>query len=69
MKRTILGVEYDYPASGSVVTHVKTGGRYVVLFPVIIEADAVPAVAYAPLDGSSNIWVRPLEEFMDGRFK
>jgi len=69
MKRTILGKEYDYPPNGSVFTHVKTGGKYVVLFPVNIEADAVPAVAYAALSGSNDIWVRPLAEFMDGRLE
>jgi len=67
MKRTILGKEYDYPPEG-VLTHVKTGGKYVALCPAVIEADAVPAVAYTKLGGDGTVWIRPLAEFMDGRF-
>lgn len=64
-KRTLLGREIDFPDSGT-WTHVKSGGQYVVLHPVVIENGLVPAVAYSKRGGP--IWVRPVEEFLDGRF-
>ncbi len=46
--------------------HKKTGGVYHIVANCIIEATDTPAVAYRK-DGP--IWVRPLAEFMDGRFE
>jgi len=57
--------EFDFPDTGS-WTHVKSGHQYVVLFPAVIEATAEMGVAYAGADGL--IWVRPVDEFLDGRF-
>lgn len=64
-KRTLLGQEVEFP-DGGLWTHCKSGGQYVVMFPAMIEATATPGVAYCGHDGL--IWVRPVEEFLDGRF-
>lgn len=66
-KRTLLGREVTFPES-RVWTHVKTGGRYAVLFPCVIENGLVPAVAYSKVDGDGLVWIRPISEFLDGRF-
>ena len=66
-KRTLLGREIDFPNEGQ-WTHIKTGGRYVVLFPVMVENGLTPAVAYSKVGGDGLIWVRPITEFLDGRF-
>lgn len=66
-KRFIMGQEIDFP-DGGLWTHKKTGGRYVVLFPAMIEATMEPAVCYASAS-SGMIWVRPVKEFLDGRFE
>lgn len=57
--------EVDFPDSG-VWHHVASCHAYVVLFPAVIEATASLGVAYAGADGL--IWVRPVSEFLDGRF-
>lgn len=57
--------EVTFPDSGT-WNHVKSGHQYVVLFPAVIEATATIGVAYAGSDGL--IWVRPVAEFLDGRF-
>lgn len=67
VKRIILGEEHDFPDTGRIWTHVRTDGRYLVLGECVIEKDAVPAVAYRDASGGA-IWIRPLAEFMDGRF-
>lgn len=46
--------------------HVKTGGLYQVLFDAFLERDVSHVVVYMAADGT--IWVRPWEEFHDGRF-
>lgn len=48
--------------------HVKTGGVYIVVEEeCLLESDLTPMVAYLSLkDG--KIWLRPKEEFFDGRF-
>ena len=55
------------PAAGSRWTHRKSGGRYTVVAGVVIEATVTPAVAYRS-DETRVTWVRPLVEFLDGRF-
>lgn len=47
--------------------HKKTGGVYSFIAEVVIEATLDPAVAYQGNDGT--IWVRPRDEFFDGRFE
>ncbi len=44
----------------------KKGGLYRVLGQGVNESDRVPVVIYD--DESGQIWVRPSEEFWDGRF-
>lgn len=64
-KRVFFDREYDFPDSG-VWHHVKSSHQYVVLFPAVIEAIVEPGVAYSGKNGL--IWVRPVAEFLDGRF-
>lgn len=45
----------------------RKGGRYVILHHGINEADLKPVVVYQRISDSS-VWVRPSEEFFDGRF-
>ncbi len=68
VKRTCLGREIDFPDTGRVWTHVKTGGRYVVMLECIIEATQEPAVAYTSETPGNPVWIRPVAEFLDGRF-
>lgn len=46
--------------------HLKTGGNYRLLMTGSNEADLEPVAIYQGEDRS--IWVRPLDQFMDGRF-
>ncbi len=48
--------------------HVKTGHIYQVITTGFIEANLTPCVVYRSIS-SNTVWVRPLEEFNDGRFK
>lgn len=61
------------PASGSVWQHLKTGHHYRVTGWVLREADLVPCVTYLRWHGEGAehgpIWARPVDEFLDGRFK
>jgi hypothetical protein len=55
--------------------HKKTGGEYQVLAFACLQAhrnvlDDQPAVAYRKLgDNTAPVWVRPRDEFEDGRFE
>ena len=51
---------------GQLVKHRK-GGEYVIVGTGKMEADLSLIVAYRKL-GEYALWIRPLEEFMDGRF-
>ena len=68
-KRFINGKEVDFPSTDRLWRHIKTDGIYAVLCPAVIEAGAVPAVAYAIANGNGTVWVRPVTEFLDGRFE
>lgn len=58
---------HEEPAIGSRWRHLKRGTTYRVQGGCIIEATMQTAVIYvAEADGTT--WVRPLAEFMDGRF-
>lgn len=48
--------------------HLKTGNEYVVLGVGMIEATLTAAVLYRRAVGDPLVWVRPLAEFLDGRF-
>lgn len=62
------------PPAGSRWRH-RSGGEYVVVQGCVIEATLTPAVLYVSADAPvrppgyySESWVRPLDEFLDGRF-
>jgi hypothetical protein len=45
----------------------RKGGEYTVVAVARIEADLMPVIVYqSEKDGS--VWVRPIDEFEDGRF-
>ena len=52
--------------------HKKTGGAYEILHgqasEAFFEADMTPAIIYRSLE-DGKIWVRPKDEFYDGRFE
>jgi hypothetical protein len=47
--------------------HVKTGGAYQVICEGFIEATLQPVVVYRALK-DQKVWVRPTDDFLDGRF-
>ena len=54
---------------GSIWRHKKTENLYMVKDLVVMESDLQVAVAYSGVTENSRLtWVRPLAEFMDGRF-
>lgn len=55
---------------GSIWQHKKTETLYLVKDLVVMESDLQVAVAYSGVTENSRLtWVRPLAEFMDGRFE
>lgn len=62
-------LQHRCPKTGSLWRHRK-GGLYAVVRGAVIEGTLTPAVAYASVlaGPSSPLWIRPLEEFLDGRF-
>jgi hypothetical protein len=56
----------DAPVS-SLWRHRK-GGTYRIVGHAMIEASMTPAVIYESLSGDAGLWVRPGDEFLDGRF-
>ncbi len=55
---------------GSLWRHLKTDNLYTVKDIVVVESDLTLAVSYKRLGETSRIhWLRPLDEFLDGRFK
>lgn len=54
---------------GSRWKHLKTGHTYRAREQVIIEATMTPAIVYGREDATPGLWVRPLAEFLDGRFE
>lgn len=55
---------------GAYYLHTKSGGTYQLLMFATIEATMTPAVVYAAKwKGETHRWVRPLDEFCDGRFQ
>ena len=47
--------------------HLKTGHLYQVVCEATIETTMTPAIIYGSPD-QKRIWVRPKDEFYDGRF-
>ena len=55
---------------GSLWRHLKTDNLYTVKDIVVVESDLTLAVSYKRLGDTSRLhWLRPLDEFLDGRFK
>ena len=55
---------------GSLWRHLKTDTLYTVKDIVVVESDLTLAVSYQKLGDLSRLrWLRPLDEFLDGRFK
>jgi hypothetical protein len=55
---------------GSLWRHLKTDTLYTVKDIVVVESDLTLAVSYKRLGDNSRLhWLRPLDEFLDGRFK
>lgn len=52
---------------GDTFRHRKTGGYYDVIAVAEIEATLATVVVYKA-HGDGRVWVRPIGEFMDGRF-
>lgn len=55
------------PYVGMKVRHVKGGEDYRVKCLALIEATLAPAVVYEAAK-TGKCWIRPLDEFCDGRF-
>lgn len=55
---------------GSLWRHIKSDTLYTVKDIVVVEFDLTLAVSYTSLGDTSRLhWLRPLDEFLDGRFK
>ena len=55
---------------GSIWRHKKTENLYMVKDLVVLEFDLQVSVAYSGVTENSRLtWIRPLAEFMDGRFE
>lgn len=55
---------------GSLWRHIKSDTLYTVKDIVVVEFDLTLAVSYKSLGDTSRLhWLRPLDEFLDGRFK
>ena len=55
---------------GSLWRHIKSDTLYTVKDIVVVESGLTLAVSYQKLGDLSRLrWFRPLDEFLDGRFK
>jgi hypothetical protein len=65
-----LGNKREEIPVGSLWRHLKTDTLYTVKDIVVVESDLTFAVSYKKLGDTSRLhWLRPLDEFLDGRFK
>ena len=64
-----LGAKKQKVPVGSLWRHKKTGTIYTIKDIAIIESDLSLAVSYKELGTAKVHWVRPLSEFLDGRFE
>ena len=68
--QTDLSLKRKEVPVGSLWRHFKTDNLYTVKDIVVVESDLTLAVSYKRLGDTSRIhWLRPLDEFLDGRFK
>ena len=55
---------------GSIWRYIKSDTLYTVKDIVVVESELTLAVSYKRLGDTSHLhWLRPLDEFLDGRFK
>lgn len=55
---------------GSIWRHIESDTLYTVKDIVVVESDLTLAVSYKCLGDNLHLhWLRPLDEFLDGRFK
>lgn len=64
-----LGVRKQELPLGSLWRHKKTDTIYTIKDLAILESDLSLVVSYEELDDSKVHWIRPLSEFLDGRFE
>jgi len=53
---------------GALFKHLKSSGMYRIVATATIEASMTPAIVYESLE-NGRVWVRPQDEFFDGRFQ
>lgn len=59
----------ELPRIGTIWVHLKTGHIYIVVGECQIEVTNKPGILYLRTDVTEGIvWMRPTEEFLDGRF-
>lgn len=60
-----------YPQPGEEYKHLKSGGVYEIIGCGVRESDREIQVIYQSRDpkGDGPWWIRPADEFMDGRFE
>ena len=59
----------SHPEPEQLWIHVKTGKHYKILHHGLFENSLKPMVIYQSHDGLGPVWVRPAEQFFDGRFR
>jgi len=59
----------SHPEPEQVWIHVKRGSHYKILYHGLFESSLKPMVIYQAHDGNGPVWVRPADEFFDGRFR
>ena len=59
---------YQIGEFGSLWIHVRSGGIYTTVQECQIEYNDTLGILYKSLEGG-KLWCRPMEEFLDGRFK
>lgn len=65
-----LEKSYEEIPIGSLWRHLKTDNLYTVKDIVVVKSDLTLAVSYKRLGDNFRLhWLRPLDEFLDGRFK
>lgn len=64
-----LGSKKQEVPVGSLWKHKKTSTIYTVKDIAILESDLSLVLSYKELGASKVHWIRPLSEFLDGRFE
>jgi hypothetical protein len=65
----VTGPRLESVIVGETYRHRKSGRYYEVVAVGTIEATMTPCVIYKGHYAERHVWVRPLDEFMDGRFE